>query len=69
MQIIDGVKVRSELLEEYKKKISDNNLDISLVIIQIGNNEASNTYVKNKIKYCEKVGIKVEVNKLDEAVS
>lgn len=69
MQIIDGIKVRRELLEKYKKKISDNNLDISLVIIQVGNNEASNTYIRNKIKYCEMVGIKVEVNKLDENVS
>ena len=51
---------------ELKSKIIDKNL--KLVIIQVGNVEASNRYVKNKIKDCEEVGINCELIKLDENV-
>lgn len=36
-----------------------------LTIIQVGNNEASNRYVRNKVKDCEEVGIQAKVIKLD----
>lgn len=60
MIILDGKKYRDELLEQYKEKIEKENLNITLAIIQVGSNEASNIYVKNKIKFCNKVGIKVD---------
>ncbi len=41
----------------------------TLCIIQVGNNEASNRYVRNKIKDCESVGIKTILIKLKEDVS
>ncbi|MBQ6538953.1 MAG: bifunctional 5,10-methylenetetrahydrofolate dehydrogenase/5,10-methenyltetrahydrofolate cyclohydrolase [Bacilli bacterium] len=63
MILIDGKKYRDELLEEYKKKVED--LSISLAIIQVGNNEASNLYITNKIKYSSQVGINVEYFNLD----
>ena len=37
-------------------------------IFQVGNNEASNRYVRNKIKDCESVGIKATLNKVDEGI-
>lgn len=40
-----------------------------LVVIQVGDNPASTTYVKNKIKACEEVGINSEVIKLGEETS
>ena len=54
MIILDGKKYRDELLEQYKEKIEKENLNITLAIIQVGNNEASNIYVKNKIKFCSR---------------
>ena len=69
MQEISGTKVRKELLEKYKEIISKEKLDISLTIIQVGNNESSNTYIKNKLKYTEEVGIKSNLIKLEESTS
>ena len=39
-----------------------------LAIIQVGDNQASNSYVKGKVKDCEEVGIRCIVNKLDKAI-
>ena len=38
----------------------------SLCIIQVGDNEASNRYVRNKVKDCEEVGIVAKVDKAPE---
>ena len=62
--ILDGKKLREELLANYKKIIEKENLKIELAIIQVGDNEASNIYVKNKEKYCTMVGIKTDIYKL-----
>lgn len=62
--ILDGKKLREELLANYKKIIEKENLKIKLAIIQVGDNEASNIYVKNKEKYCNMVGIKTNIYKL-----
>ncbi len=63
MILIDGKKYRDELLEEYKERVKD--LSITLAIIQVGNNESSNLYITNKIKYCSQVGINVEYHNID----
>lgn len=57
--------------ETIKEKISNSELSIqpSLLIIQVGNVEASNKYVKNKIKDCEQVGIKATLKKFENDVS
>ena len=39
-----------------------------LTIIQVGNNDASNVYVRNKIKKCEAAGIDAEVINLPEDI-
>jgi bifunctional protein folD len=64
--ILDGKKLRDELLVQYKEKIKDEKLNITLAIILVGNNEASKLYIKNKEKYCTEVGIKVDKYLLDE---
>ena len=64
--ILDGKKGRDELLSFYEKKINDENLKICLAIISIGDDKPSKLYIKNKIKYCEKVGIKVLLYELEE---
>ena len=59
--ILDGKMVRNHLLDNYKKIIEEDHLQITLAIIYIGNDEASKVYINNKIKYCEMVGIKTEL--------
>lgn len=67
--ILDGKKLRDELLVQYKEKIKEEKLNITLAIILVGNNEASKLYIKNKEKYCTEVGIKVDKYLLAEATS
>lgn len=68
MVILDGKKIRNQILEELKLKVAKEKNDITLAIIYIGFNEASEVYIKNKIKYAEKVGIKTRLIKLAEDV-
>ena len=63
--ILDGKKVRDEILDNMKNIIDKDNLDITLAIILIGDNPASKVYVKNKILACDKVGIKVKLIEKD----
>lgn len=64
MTLLDGKSYREELLKEYKKEIEDKKLDITLAIIQIGNEPSSIAYIKNKIKYCDMVGIRTRLHYL-----
>ena len=50
-----------------KEKLKDTNL--KAVIVQLGDVEASNRYVRNKIKDLEEVGIKTELLKFSEDLS
>ena len=52
--------------EKLKQVIKDNNLQPRLMIIQVGDNPASNSYVKGKIKDCKEVGIEVILEKHEE---
>lgn len=58
MKIIDGKKIASEIKEKLKSEISEQKLNPSLAIIKVGDNPASEIYVRNKIKACEEIGIK-----------
>ena len=60
MNIIDGKKISNEIKEEVKQKVAaykQHGVEITLAVIQVGNNPASSVYVKNKKKACEFVGI------------
>ena len=63
--ILDGKELRDKLLEEYKNFIENEHLDLTLAIIYIGNNSASEVYINNKIRYCSKVGIKTKLIRFD----
>lgn len=52
-----------------KDKVSKLNHKPKLVIVQVGDNEASNRYVKNKVKDCDEVGITTEVVKMSIDIS
>ncbi len=61
-KIIDGKLIASEMRDKLKKDIAEYKLnsgkDIGLAVVLVGENPASQVYVRNKIKACEEVGIK-----------
>lgn len=65
--ILDGKKVRDELLEKIRNEIAQRNLNLTLAIILVGSYEPSEVYVRNKIKACEKVGIHTKLVRLLES--
>ena len=51
--IIDGKSIKKDILEELKEEVSRMNEKPSFVVIQVGDNEASNVYIKQKRKMAE----------------
>ncbi len=59
-QIIDGKKISQEIKEELKEKVAKDKAEgkeISLAVIQVGNDPASSVYVRNKKNACAYIGI------------
>ena len=61
-QILDGKIVAQQIKDEIFSTYGAE--DIKLTIIQVGDNPASNTYVRNKQRACDEVGIESEIIKL-----
>ncbi|MDF2908333.1 MAG: Methylenetetrahydrofolate dehydrogenase [Herbinix sp.] len=59
--IIDGKKISGEIKDELKEKVAkltESGIQITLAVIQVGNDPASSVYVGNKKKACEYIGIR-----------
>lgn len=67
--IIDGKLVSTELKNALKKQIETYKIKPKLVVIQVGNNEASNVYIKQKIKCADAIGAICVHEKLDENIT
>ena len=69
-KLIDGnlvsSKIRLEISQETEEFIQKTGIQPHLVVIIVGNDAASMTYVKNKKKACEDVGFKSTVIELPE---
>lgn len=61
-KLIDGKKLaadmRIEIAQNVKKYEQNSGRQIGLAVVLVGDNQASQVYVRNKIKACEEVGIK-----------
>ncbi len=72
-KIIDGKQIAKEIRIELKHKVKElmtqGYPQPKLSVILVGNDPASETYVRNKIKACEKVGIESEQILMDASVS
>lgn len=71
-KIIDGKKIASDFSNNIKKEIvslKDNNKEITLAIIQVGDNPASTVYKNSKIKKCKEFQINVNEYIFDEFVN
>lgn len=58
MTLIDGKAVSAAVKERIRKEIEEENLEIGLAVVIVGNDQASRVYVNNKKKACELCGIK-----------
>ncbi len=70
MKILDGKKLAGEVTERLKNevvKLRQNGIVPKLIIFQVGNNPASNVYVRMKQKKAEEIGAICRVEKLDES--
>ena len=72
-RILDGKKlaqeIRSELAEEVVEFIQNNGVVPCLAAVLVGDNPASEVYVRNKRRACEAVGIESQLHRLDASVS
>lgn len=68
-EIISGKTLASKIKQEVKQEIEQLGIKPSFVIVQIGNNPASNTYVRNKIKDCQECGIESHLYRYDSSIT
>lgn len=68
--LISGKELSQILLAQLKTKITDfKEIKPQLVIIQVGDNLASNKYIKHKVKACEKIGMLANHMRLPEKIT
>ncbi|MEW6242741.1 MAG: bifunctional methylenetetrahydrofolate dehydrogenase/methenyltetrahydrofolate cyclohydrolase FolD [Bacillota bacterium] len=72
-RIIDGKaiaeEIRAEFVEEVRRIQSEKGITPGLAVILVGQDPASKTYVRNKERACQNVGIYSEVHRLPEETS
>ena len=69
MIILDGKKIKNEILDELKNEVSELTEKPNFVVIQVGDNPASNVYIKQKAKMAEYVGYGYKHLKLAEDIT
>ncbi len=62
-KILDGKKLNAQIAEGLKKKITKLRAKPKLLIIQVGENAESSTYIKRKIIFGERIGALVELKR------
>ncbi len=70
--ILNGTEIANKIKENLKNEIESlKKMDINpkLVVFQVGENDASTIYIRNKQKACESVGIDFELVHLEENTS
>lgn len=68
-QIIDGKAIASQIKNELKDRVATlarEDIQVTLAVIQVGNDPASTVYVGNKKKACEYIGIRSLAYELPE---
>lgn len=71
-QVIDGKTISTQIKEELKEKVltlKSEGKNVTLAVIQVGEDAASTVYVGNKKKACEYIGIRSLAYELPESTS
>ena len=69
MRLLNGKELSNKIKDELRAEVQQMNQNISLAVIQVGEDPASSVYVKNKEKACEYVGIESKLIKLPESTT
>lgn len=64
MELLDGKVVKKKVLEDLKEELKSLERPLGLVVIQVGEDEASKVYVRQKEKMAKELGFKFEHIKL-----
>lgn len=67
--IIDCKSIAQDIKNKIKNIIAEADYAPVLYIYQVGDNPASNAYIRGKLRDCEEVGIKVKLIKLPEDIT
>lgn len=67
--IIDCKSIAQDIKDKIKNIIAEDDYAPILHIYQVGDNPASNAYIRGKLRDCEEVGIKAELIKLPENIT
>lgn len=67
--IIDCKSIAQDIKNKIKNIIAENDYAPILYIYQVGDNPASNAYIRGKLRDCEEVGIKAKLIKLPEDIT
>lgn len=67
--IIDCKSIAQDIKNKIKNIIAENDYAPALYIYQVGDNAASNAYIRGKLRDCEEVGIEAELIKLPEDIT
>lgn len=68
-EIISGKALASKIKQEIKQEVEQLGIKPSFAIVQIGDNPASNTYVRNKIKDCQECGIESRLYRYNSSIT
>ena len=71
-RILNGNQIRDEILEEVRQEIDDlatSGIHPGLTAVLVGEDPASHIYVRNKMRACEKVGIRSQTLRPPETLS
>lgn len=66
-QLLSGKEPADAILESLKDDVEK--LDPKLVIVQVGSDPASDSYIRKKMESCERIGLRSEHRKLPEKTS
>ena len=67
-EIINGKKLAKEIREDLRIKceeLKEKGIKPKLAVIMVGDDKASQVYVRNKSKVCDEIGIEFEEHLLD----
>lgn len=67
--IIDCKSIAQDIKDKIKNIIAEDDYAPILHIYQVGDNPASNAYIRGKLRDCEEVGIEAELIKLSENIT
>ena len=67
--ILDGKKLANKIKQQLRERVKKLSTAPTLSVIQVGDNPASNIYIRNKQKACDEIGIVSYTAKLDEHIS